>query len=276
VSKLSIMQLPKDGRFLKCLTARPGHSIVYLDFNALEPTVLTEFSKDPRMLSLYGEGAKENNIYIYFGAHTKTFGAKIREHYDPENPTPDSIKAVKKAYPGDYDVLKICVLGMQYGMGVNTLIDNLALEGYYLKYWEADAIHKDYWSFFGGIKKFEHKLNKLFILNNGYILNGRGRPLGLHVEYKKDIVNRFVQSTGHDILIYYVMLLNKLRKERKVPMRPFCVDEHDASFWEVRDESIPEAVKIYEDALVMLNDTIKWSIKFRGQVKHGKNFSIKL
>jgi hypothetical protein len=275
MSKLNVQQLPTDAGFLACFEAQPGHSLVYTDVNSLEPHVLTEFSQDKRMLSLYGPDAKTNDIYLYFGAYTKLFGARIREHFDPDAPTKEALAAAKKALGEVRQVLKITVLGLSYGMGSGKLKDYVNLAGFPMSRSEAQGVFDDYWRFFSGIKNFEQQLLSVHDRNNGYIINGRGRPLFIANDYTKDIVNRFVQSTGHDILMYYIMLLDRARKKYKIPMRPWLVDEHDATVWEVKDSSVKQVEDLFYSTYEELNNILGWGVKFKGKVKIGRALDVK-
>lgn len=60
----NLQQQPKTQGYLECLVARPGHKLVQLDFAALEPIVLAEASRDPALLTLYGQEVENRNISI--------------------------------------------------------------------------------------------------------------------------------------------------------------------------------------------------------------------
>jgi DNA polymerase I-like protein with 3'-5' exonuclease and polymerase domains len=276
MANLNAQQLPSDFEFLDCLESRPGYSLVYTDFTALEPHVLTEFSQDKRMLSLYGPGAKSNDIYLYFGANTKLFSSALRKYYNPEDPTPEGIKAAKTHCASERQVLKIMVLGLGYNMGAKKLKDGVNLAGFPLTEQDARSVFNDYWTFFKGIKAFEESLLQQYRNNHGYIVNGRGRILTIAEDYSKDIVNRFVQSTGHDILVYYLRLLSEGRRARKLDMRPWLVDEHDATVWEAPDEQAEQVKQLFLDCYDQLNDITKWGIKFSGKVRIGKSLAMKV
>ncbi len=275
MARISILQLPKDPGFLECLKPSPGCSLVYLDFAALEPHVLTEFSQDPNMLKLYGPGAKPNDIYLFVGASTSVFGEKIRQTFDPENPTPDAIKTTKKACAIEREILKVAVLGLGYGMHPPKLQAELSLKGFPVPLHEAQAIFDDYWRWARGIKNFHNSLMRQYDKNGGYIVNGRGRPLAVHAKYKNDIVNKFVQSSGHDILMFYLTLIQKRRIADKVFMKPYVVDEHDCTIWQVVDEHVEQVKKIFADSMDELNQTLNWSVKFSGNIKSGKSLAVK-
>ena len=279
--KINLQNQPKVPEFLKCYVADPGHQIIYMDFSALEPHVCTMYSRDEKMLQLYGPGAKRNDIYLFFGASTRIYGDTIRATgYDPDNPTPAAIKAAKAACGSIRDVLKTVILGCNYGMGYKLLHSYVNQAGYPLSLADAGIIHRAFWSFFGGIKRFEEGLINQYYNNGNYIINGRGRPLTIASDKLKDIVNRFVQSTGHDILMHYLLILNRLRRAEGIPMIPFFVDEHDATFWQAPTEHVDKSVWAFEESLRRLNKTLVedggWDITFSGDIKVGNDMSIKL
>ena len=278
--KVNLQNLPKNESFLKCLIADPGHKIVYMDFSALEPHVCTFYSRDEKMMSLYGKGAKKNDIYLFFGSSTKVYGKQIAAAgYDPDDPTSAALKAAKASCGPIRDVLKTVVLGCTYGMGFNLLHSYVNQAGYPLSLTDAKVIHTDYWNFFGGIKRFEKRLLREYNDNHGYILNGRGRPLTIYYKKTKDIVNRFVQSTGHDILMYYIYTLQQIRRRDSIQMRPWMLDEHDSTTWQTPDEHVDQVVAAYDEALVGLNKMLVsngWDITFNGEIKVGTSMAVKL
>ena len=276
-SNLSVQQLPKEPKFLSAFEAKPGHSLVYIDFSALEPHVLTEFSNDLRMKEIYGPHAKPGqDIYLYFGYNTALFGPAIKAYYNPRETSLEATEIAKKHLKTQRDILKIIVLGIGYGMGANKLKEDVNVAGYKIEAHEARKVVNDYKDFFWGVERFKIKLENTLSSNGGYIINGRGRILTIPSDKTKDIVNRFVQSTGHDILMYYLLLINRKRKERNIPMRPWQPDEHDATIWEVPDEYAQQVKEVFEECLVELNETLSWGIKFKGNVKIAKDLSVKL
>ncbi len=277
ISKLSVMQLPKDAKFLECFEANPGCSLIYIDFNSIEPHALAEFSRDPRLLSVYGPDAIPfNDIYLYWGTETTQFSSIVRQFFDPAQPTEAMLAEAKKRLKLERALIKEAYLALQYGLGWKQLQVMLNLAGYACTVKQARDIFSDYWRFFVGVRHFDAKLQQMYERNAGYIINGRGRPMPVAHDQKHNMVNRFVQSTAHDILLFFLLLINRARVARKVPMRPYLVDEHDATIWEAPTEHALAAKAILEDSLVELNSILGWSVKFKGQVSIGTNLSIKL
>ena len=59
MASLNLQQQPKSRQYLECFRARPGHKIVQLDFDALEPKITAYFSRDKNLMNLYGPGYYE-------------------------------------------------------------------------------------------------------------------------------------------------------------------------------------------------------------------------
>lgn len=83
----------------------PGHAIAYIDWSSQEFAIAAALSGDENMMADYQSG----DPYIKFG-----IGAGIL----PEGATKASAKI---SHPGARDMFKTCVLGVQFGMGSDTL-----------------------------------------------------------------------------------------------------------------------------------------------------------
>lgn len=271
--KINIQQLPKVPEFLECFESEPGTTLVYTDVSSLEPHVLTYYSRDPRMMSLYGPDAPEHqDIYLYFGAHVPIFADEIRKWYDPENPTKESIALAKKHCGETRDTLKTIVLGKSYGMGAKLAVSKLQAKGIDITLDEAKKITRLYDNFFGGVKKFGTVLLAQWE-EQGFIMNGSNRPLAVDRDKSKDLTSRFIQSTGHDFFQHIIAYIEKERWVRSLDMRPYLVDEHDATVWQAADCDVPYAVKLFGDAYEALNEELGWDVKFKGSIKVGKSLS---
>lgn len=274
---------------MKCFRAKPGHKLIYSDINSLEPHVLAHFSQDPGLMSLYGPGAKPNDVYLWVGSKIDKWKDAILEHYDPDNPTPEGIAAAKKHAKQERQEVKAPYLGWMYGLGAGTMhtTTQIPVE-------ECKKILEDIDHAFPGVVSFNERLKKEWTDNGGwckqdwhinpetgrnepifldgrpgYILNGRNRPLAVAPDKVKDLGNRFVQSTGHDVLLYMLVIINKLRQGTS--MVPYNVDMHDATIWQVKEDEAQDAVQIIEQAYNKLNDDLGWTVEIRGEVDIGDN-----
>lgn len=261
----NLQQMPKTKAMMNQFLARPGHVWVDLDFSALEPVVLTEFSQDENMMLIYGDGRPNNDIYLFVGAHIPGMGDTIRSvGYDPRNPTKEGLGRAKKECKHERSICKTVVLACQYGAGAKKVHQTLEEQNIFLDYWEVEKVHSGYWDLFAQVKDFERSLYFEWKRNKGYILNGMGRPMAVPERYNKDILNRFVQSTGHDILTMYIRILCDKVAAAGIPYKPIVIDFHDATTIEVPEEHGERTLQIFNEAMAELNATLQGTIKLKG------------
>jgi len=262
---LNIQQLPKSKEYLKAWTARKGMVWVDFDFTAIEPIVLTELSRDASMLSVYGPNAGPNDIYLLTGSGLPGLKEKIRAAgYDPKNPTAEGIANAKKKAKKERGVAKIVTLGSNYGMGPKKLMEDLGLNGFPVSFDEAKRIHSSYWSLYKGIKEFESYLLWQLEATGGWVLNGLGRPICVASGYEKDIVNRVVQSTAHDILMFYIYLVTEELERLKISYAPIIIDFHDQLILESQTQVSKEVVDVLVRMVERLNQELGGLIKMKG------------
>ena len=261
----NLQQMPKTKAMMDQFHARPGHVWVDLDFSALEPVVLTEFSQDENMMLIYGDGRPSNDIYLFVGAHIPGMGDKIRGvGYDPRNPTKEGLGRAKKECKHERSICKTVVLACQYGAGAKKVHQTLEEQNIFLDYWEVEKVHSGYWDLFAQVKDFERSLYFEWKRNKGYITNGLGRPMAIPERYQKDILNRFVQSTGHDILTMYIRILCDRVAAAGIPYKPIVIDFHDATTIEVPEEHGERTLQIFNEAMAELNNKLQGTIKLKG------------
>lgn len=261
---LNLQQMPKTPEFLVSFAARPGYKIVQADAEALEPVILAEFSQDKTLLTLYGPDAKQNDVYLFVAAKIDALGKEIRKHYDPENPTPEAIKAAKKHCKRDRAVAKIVQLASTYGAGAAKIHETLALAGIDITLREVRGILREYWELFAGVKRFEQQLLDIWTANGGWIPSAFGTPICVADSRIKDVTNAFCQYSGHAFLQLWIWHVDRLRQERGVEMRPWIVDLHDEQIWEAPEDQAEAAAQVLRDALDAANDELDMSIRIKG------------
>ncbi len=262
---LNMQQLPKDAALLYALAARPGYKLVQADAEALEPTILTEFSQDKTLLSLYGPGAKPNDAYLYLAAKIPALGREIRKYYDPDNPTPEGIAAAKKACKRDRSIAKTCKLAYDYGAGAPKMHETLVLGGVDIALNEVRAIRREMDKLFAGIKRFEAQLTEMWHTNGGWIPSALGTPICVAEQYLKDIVNRFCQKSGHEILqlwIYHTAAV--LDEQPWIDWHPWLIDQHDEMFIEVLECNAQAAAEAIAEGLERTNAELGMGIPIKG------------
>ena len=262
---LNLQQMPKDKALMGCFKARPGHSLVQLDFAALEPTLLAEFSQDKTLLDIYGPNAKPNqDIYLYIAAKIPALGKEIIKYYNPDAPTAEGLAEAKKKCKRDRGIAKTVHLASAYGAGAPKIHETLLEGGVDISLGDVRQIHKDYWQLFSGVKRFEAELVTLHSATGGWIPNVIGRPICVDKGYLKDIVNRMIQSSGHDCLQIFIANLYFLRADRSLNWTPWIMDMHDETIVEVPDDEVEETVQTFVDALRELNAELGMGIKLKG------------
>lgn len=270
----NLQQVPKTRAVMSLFKARPGTVWVDLDFSALEPVVATEFSRDPNMALIYGDNRPANDIYIFVMAHIPGMRERTQAlGYDPRNPTKESLARVKKEMKHERSICKTVVLACQYGAGVRKVHQTLEEQEVFLSYEEVETIHSGYWHLFAKLKDYGNSLMYEWKRNRGYILNGVGRPMAVSEDYTKDLLNRFVQSTGHDILVTYVHILTQLLDEEYIPWTPLIIDFHDATTVEVPEEYGQQTLQLFNKAMDILNDMLQGTIRLRGVPVIGRDLA---
>ncbi len=264
---LNLQQVPKSREYLRHWRPMPGRVWVDVDFTSLEQVVLAELSKDPTLWKLYGPDAAKNDVYLFNGSQLPGIvGERLRAHgYDPDAPDPAAIAATKKHEKMWRQVAKVITLGQSYGMGPKKLTETLKLQGIDISENQAYEMWKGYWELYAGVKEYEKELLRQFRKNKGWVLNGIGRPVGIYQDLTKDIVNRVVQSTGHDMLVYWVDIFTRQLDEAGIKWEPVVIDFHDEAIVEC-DEADGEKVLdiMLNKSFDELNDWARGEIPLTG------------
>lgn len=271
---LNLQQIPKSREYLECWKPKPGKVWIDCDHTSLEQVVLAELSRDPALMKVYGPDAPPHqDIYLFNGAQLPGLGEKIlAAGYHPDYPTEEWVAKVKKECKHERGISKVITLGSSYGMGKKKLRMTLKMEGIEISKDEATALYDAYWKLYAGIKEYEKELKHEWKTNNGWMLNGIGRPVALPEgdKFEKDIINRVIQSTGHDIHMLYIYICDQLFREAGIEVRGIVWDFHDQSIIEC-DEQDKEIV--YEimgtKAYQVLNDKyLKGAIRLKGDPQY--------
>lgn len=260
---MNILAAPKVKDFLRCFVAPDGHELGQLDLSAVEPTVLSYLSKDPNLLKVFGDNTSQHHdIYFMAGLGIPGIRELIAPYYNTDNPDPELMKECKEKF-GDIrkKKLKPCYLGWTYGIGPDTLSTNLKIS-----FNEASKILEGLNNQFKGRNWLHQYLLGQWGKNGGWIINGRGRPIGVSKRKIKDLVSQCVQSTGHDFLQRLLYHMNTYRIANKLPMWPFIPDIHDETVWAVKLGYREEFVACSEYAFDQLNNELKWQ---GVKIKHG-------
>lgn len=271
----NLQQLPKTKGTLSGFVSRPGHSFVDCDVNALEMVVTAELSQDTNLLALYGPGAKKNDIYLFYGSMMAGIGPRLTSlGYNPYQPTTEAIEATKKAFKKERGIAKLLILSDNYGSGVKKKQKILSLNGVDMSLEEVQDMHDSLMAAKEGVLQYVAWLQDEWRANGGWVENGYGRPICVDEKYLKDILNRVVQSTGHDILQLYARIAAELLNAANISWRPIVMDWHDESIIEVPDEQVETAKKIMEvDAYRELNTILGGTCPLKGSAAVAKTLA---
>lgn len=271
----NLQQLPKTRGTLSGFVSRPGHSFVDCDVNALEMVVTAELSQDKNLLALYGPGAKKNDIYLFYGSMMAGIGPRLTSlGYDPYNPSVEAMDATKKAFKKERGIAKLLILSDNYGSGVKKKQKILSLNGVDMSLDEVQDMHDSLMAAKEGVLNYVDWLRDEWRANGGWVENGYGRPICVDEKYVKDILNRVVQSSGHDILQLYSRIAAQLLTEAKLDWIPVVMDWHDESIIEVPDEQVEVAKRIMEvDSYRELNRILGGTCPLKGSAAVAKTLA---
>lgn len=264
---INFAQQPKNLEYMQCLSAPSGWKFVQMDFSALEKIVQTQFSNDQLLRKLYASSEK-HDVYLY---NAKEFypDPKVREELQKlYEPNEEVLASLKKKFKDVRKVSKGASLSFDYGCGAYTSWKRGRAQGLELTLQDWKFIHTTYWQMYGGVKEFEEKLKMEAEEREGYILSGFGLPLVIEKQKDKDILNTFVQHTGHQVLLLLLDNISKLRLERNLvsKMKPYIADLHDETIWLTKEGYEEQVKKVIEDSLDLVNKELGHEVKFSGVV----------
>jgi hypothetical protein len=259
-------QQPKSRDYLKNLKARPGCKWVQADISALEQVVLAELSECPTLNFLYGSGIK-NDVYLFNAANIPQLNKDLLEIYNPQNPTPESIDQAKKEFKKIRNISKTLSLAASYGAGPGKIYQTLRLSGIDISEAEVRDIHAAYWNLYKRVKEYGSDLFYEWRQNRGWVYNGLGLPVVVHKDLTKDLVNRVVQGTGHQILMVAIYYMYTLREEsgRTDLFYPIIIDFHDESIVECLEEDTEEVTKLINKAYLLTNELLGGSLTIEAE-----------
>lgn len=266
---LNVQNVPKDVGYLSCWTPPPGHKLLILDFASLEPHVLAAASLDPTLMRIYGpESTGWDCIYLSVGSQ---LGGDVERRiraagYDPLTNTKESVAHAKKEAKDARQVAKIIHLAASYGARPRKIAQTLQLNGMNVTLEQAEDMFNRYWALFAKVKQYEQFLQAQWERNGGWILNPVGRPLAVAQDYLRDVVNRSIQSGGHDCFVLYLSILSDCLRTNGIAYKPYIWDLHDAVMLTVPEGQVEEAVHIMDDtAMSLLNKQLGGKVKLKGE-----------
>lgn len=247
------------------LVRSEGQTFISGNCAALEPHVLAELSRDKALLDLYGPNANPNHdryLYTVAGIPSPQFD-EVRAHYDLSNPTKDGVKAAKTNCKKLRDLGKVLVLSGDYGAGAKAKWRKCLLQGIRISLDEMRDIHAAQLELHSGVADYRQELEREWHRRGGWILSGLGFPTPVHVDYTKDLVNRNVQRTGHDVHVLCVWLLHSMLSNDGVNTTGVVWDFHDQFIYQVAADQSNAAISITEGAITELNRFLGGDVRIK-------------
>lgn len=244
-----------------------GWAGVHADLAAIEPTVTAHFSEDPNLLKVFRDGL--GDIYLDLALEIFKDDEKLHTLYDPNKPVTNK---VKEALSHVRKPSKITQLAVQYTGTGHTVSLNLTKAGLPTDVETAKSYVRAYWRKFRRVSEWEYQLREVN-RRLGYLRNIIGRIIRVPDPEYKDLMNRFVQSSAHDCLSLWVLIIDRMVKERKIEARPVLADCHDSTSWIVRVDQKHLLRQVYDDALAEVNETLQLGVTIRAETQFFKTFA---
>jgi DNA polymerase I-like protein with 3'-5' exonuclease and polymerase domains len=268
---------------MKSVVASPGFVFVSADLGAAEPSILSQYSKDPNYIKAsFGMKGKApyfdkegtliiDDIYLMVASRfprwevdiLKAYYAKYDGLSFAEKWLEDPEYIAKKVLGKIRKVAKSMILGLSYGLGPKKLVLITKQAGMDINLKEAKAFFNLYWKMFPKVKMLGQKLEEMYD-SVGYIQNDFGYALYPSAGYK--CLNALIQSTVAGIMAYFVQLYFEENEWVR-----FVTQIHDEFIFEVPVDRIEEAKTEFYKAVAKLNKSLQWDIPLSFGWVEGKN-----
>lgn len=257
------LNLPFDEReLMECFGCDEGFGGVHADLVSVEPAVTAHYSQDPFLLKVFRDGL--GDVYLDLALTLFPYDQALREGYDPNVPV---TAEVKERFKRQRKVAKIIQLAVQYTGTEYTVSASLTKAGFPTTLAEAEKLVAAYWKHFARVEKMNDAMKALH-RRRGYLTNVVGRAVRVHRQYEKDVPNRLIQSSGHDILsLLWVPRIYELCQERDIDVRPILLDCHDSTSNQCPLSQVPALRQAYVDALEWTNEQLGMTVKVKADVK---------
>lgn len=257
-----LLNAPFDEKaILKNFKCDEGYIGVHADLSAIEPTVTAHYSEDPSLLKVFRDGLGD----IYLDLALELFKNDKELHYG-YNPNIPITAEVKERFSKQRKIAKVIQLAVQYTGTKHTVSKNLTKEGIPTTVEQADEYVKAYWRKFDAVRKFNYQLREVN-RKEGLLRNIIGRIIRVPDPEYKDLPNRFVQSSAHDILILWVLSIYERCKKEGIKIKPVLLDCHDSTSNQVPKEQGDRLKQIYASTLDSLNKQLGLCVKIKAESK---------
>ena len=257
-----LLNAPFDEKaVLRHLRCDEGYTGVHADLSAIEPSITAHYSEDAALLKVFQRGLGD----IYLDLALELF-PRDKELYNGYNPNIPITEEVKKRFSKQRKVAKVIQLAVAYTGTGHTVSKNLTKDGIPTTVEEADRLVAAYWRKFYRVEEFNNRLRELNRAN-GHLRNVIGRIIRVPDPDYKDLPNRFIQSSAHDVLVLWVLEIYGLCKERGIGIKPILLDCHDSTSNQVPTKDISATKAIYQEALDNVNRRLDLCVTVKAEIK---------
>lgn len=273
----------KDPLLMGCIVPDARKIFISADLMAGEPTVTTQFTKDPYYyLATFGMVGKRpyvdehgvlviDDIYL-MGMSVSPMGKPVildalynRKYEGLAFPDawmkdPD---LVKKTIKSERALHKIMMLGLERGMGPKKMIQHAQKDGHDLELKEARKFFQAYWKLFKEVKRFSNKLEADFGIH-GHIINPFGYRLIPPAAYKS--LAWYIQSCVSGIINVLSVKFFK-----SCPEAQFVTVIHDEIIFQIPEDKEDLIKQHFLKCVESLNQDLGWEIKVRCGWKSGRS-----
>ncbi len=272
---------------MTALIPRPGHIFVSQDAGAGEPTVLTQFTKDPYYKYFCFDGVGKapyyddnilmiDDIYLAYASVCPMFKDEL---YSVFNTVRHEGRTFAQQWLLDPEVCKNAVkklrknakwitLAFGYGLGPKGLYNKAIEAGLQVTTTMCREAYYAYWDLFKAIKSYCTDLES-HVEREGWLQN----PFGYRFvpTEKRKSFNGMIQSTVSGIFNWYTDL-----HEEATPEAHYITTIHDEVLWEMPEDYYDIFVKGQKQVIAHINAELKWDVDLRfGNVRGGDLYHAK-
>jgi DNA polymerase I-like protein with 3'-5' exonuclease and polymerase domains len=254
-----------ESQILRHLRCDEGYIGVHADLSAIEPTITAHYSEDPALQKVFGKGL--GDVYLDLALELFPRDQELKEGYNPHVPI---TKAVKSRFEKQRKIAKVIQLAVQYTGTGHTVARNLNKDGVPTTLAQADGYVRAYWRKFHKVHEMNVRLREIN-RKEGHLRNVIGRIIQVPDPEYKDLPNRFVQSSAHDVLVLWVLEIYRLCKERAIGIKPILLDCHDSTSNQVPEHQAEALEGVYKEALTNINTELGLSVTIKMEMKRFKD-----
>lgn len=238
-----------------------GYIGLHADLSAIEPTITAAFSEDESLLKVFKHG--KGDIYLDLALELFNENKELKTYYDPSISV---TKSIKTRFERERNIAKVIQLAVQYTGTKYTVSKNLSKEGIETSEEQASHYVDAYWRKFKKIARWENQLRELN-RSQGYLRNAIGRIIRVPDPEYKDLSNRFIQSSAHDVLILWVLEIYRLSAKRGITCKPVILDIHDSTSNQCLFEHVEQLEQIYKEALQNIENQLGLNVPIKMEMK---------